>query len=95
MKITQETLHKIAHLARLEIKPAEETDLIGTLESVLSWMEQLDEVDTSDVQPLTHISVELNVMRPDELANQLSREQALFNAPSKTNAYFKVPKVIE
>ena len=63
MKIDQQTLQKIAHLSRLEVKPEEETELIASLESVLSWMEQLDSIDTTGVEPLTHISEMINLHR--------------------------------
>ena len=95
MKIDQQTLHKIAHLSRLEVKPEEETELIASLESVLSWMEQLDSIDTTGVEPLTHISEELNVFREDVVGEHLSRKDALQNAPSQDGTYFRVPKVIE
>jgi aspartyl-tRNA(Asn)/glutamyl-tRNA(Gln) amidotransferase subunit C len=95
MKIDQSALHKIAHLSRLEITAAEEPALIQSLESVLSWMEQLEEIDTTGVEPLTHISTEINVMREDTVGQHLSREKGLLNAPSRDLAYFKVPKVIE
>ena len=95
MKIEKETLHKIAHLARLELKPEEETALLASMESVLSWMEQLNEIDTNDVLPLTHISTEINVMRDDTPQPQLPRDKALFNSPIKDDTYFRVPKVIE
>ncbi len=95
MKIDQQALHKIAHLSRLEITPAEAPALIQSLESVLSWMEQLEEIDTTGVAPLTHISSEINVMREDVVVQHLSREKGLLNAPSKDDTYFKVPKVIE
>ena len=88
-------LHKIANLAKLEIKPAEEEALMNSLENVLSWMEQLNEIDTSTTPPLTHISAEINVLRDDTMSNQISREQALYNAPDKSQTFFKVPKVIE
>ncbi|GAB3251284.1 Asp-tRNA(Asn)/Glu-tRNA(Gln) amidotransferase subunit GatC [Larkinella harenae] len=95
MKVDHETLHKIAHLARLDVRPEEEQPLIESLNDVLTWMEQLNEIDTRGVEPLTHISAELNVLREDVVANQLPREQALQNAPDKTGEYFLVPKVIE
>ena len=95
MKVDHETLHKIAHLARLEVRPEEEQPLIDSLNDVLTWMEQLNEIDTTGVEPLTHISAELNVLREDVVAHQLPREQALENAPDKTEPYFQVPKVIE
>ena len=95
MKVDQETLHKIAHLARLEVKPDEEAELLNSLNGVLTWMEQLNEVDTTGVEPLTHISAETNVLRDDVAGNQLSREQALANAPQHSKQFFEVPKVLE
>tara|TARA_R110002124_G_scaffold66818_1_gene181638 strand:- start:15 stop:302 length:288 start_codon:yes stop_codon:yes gene_type:complete len=95
MNIDSATLDKIANLARLEIKDSERTTLIQSLENVLSWMEQLNDVDTTGVAPLTHISEENNRWREDVGQNSLLREEALANAPSKNNRYIKVPKVIE
>ena len=96
MKVDTETLHKIAHLARLEVSPDEETELLSSLNSVLDWMEQLNEVDTTGVVPLMHMSEEIdNVLRGDTVANQLSRDQALTNAPDHDEQFIKVPKVME
>jgi aspartyl-tRNA(Asn)/glutamyl-tRNA(Gln) amidotransferase subunit C len=95
MQIDKDTLHKIAHLARLEITPEEEAPLLESLVNVLSWMEHLNELDTTDVAPLTHISSEINVMREDTVGNHLPREKGLLNAPSQDGVYFRVPKVIE
>ena len=95
MKVDQETLHKIAHLARLEVKPDEEADLLDSLNGVLTWMEQLNEVDTTGIEPLTHISGETNVLRDDVAANHISREQAMANAPQHDEQFFEVPKVLE
>jgi len=95
MKVDQETLQKIAHLARLEVRAEEEADLLTSLNNVLTWMEQLNEVDTTGVDPLIHISEELNVLRPDVVGEHLSREQALANAPQHDQQFFQVPKVLE
>lgn len=95
MKVDSEMLQKIAHLARLEVDPAEEASLLDSLNGVLTWMEQLNEIDTTGVEPLTHISDGLNVLRDDVVANQLPREQALLNAPQHDDAFFQVPKVME
>jgi len=95
MQIDKDTLHKIAHLARLEIKTEEEDALLKSLENVLSWMEHLNELDTTDIAPLTHLSAEINVMRDDIAGSHLSRQEGLFNAPSQDGTYFSVPKVIE
>ncbi len=95
MKIDKGALSKIAHLARLQIKPEEEESLLKSMDSVLSWMEQLNEVDTQGVEPLTHMMDEGNNWRSDASANTLSRMDALSNAPAKNTSYILVPKVIE
>jgi aspartyl-tRNA(Asn)/glutamyl-tRNA(Gln) amidotransferase subunit C len=95
MKVDHEALQKIAHLARLEISPEEETDLLNSLNGVLTWMEQLNEVDTTGVAPLTHMSDETNVLRDDVAGNHLPREQAFANAPQHDDQFFEVPKVLE
>jgi aspartyl-tRNA(Asn)/glutamyl-tRNA(Gln) amidotransferase subunit C len=95
MKIDHESLKKIAHLAKLHIKPEEEAALLASMDSVLTWMEQLNEIDTQNVEPLTHIMEEVNNWREDKGSNSLSREEALANAPSKNSTYIMVPKVIE
>ena len=95
MKIDSEALHKIAHLARLEVGPDEEAALLDSLSSVLTWMEQLNELDTSTVEPLTHLAEETNVLRDDVARETLTTTQALTNAPSQDGTYFRVPKVLE
>ncbi|XWW47566.1 Asp-tRNA(Asn)/Glu-tRNA(Gln) amidotransferase subunit GatC [Fibrella sp. USSR17] len=96
MKVDTETLHKIAHLARLDVNPVEEAGLLTSLNSVLDWMEQLNEVDTTGVAPLMHMSEEIdNVLRTDTIANQLPRDQALANAPDHDDQFIKVIKVMD
>lgn len=95
MKIDKETLHKIAHLARLEIDPKKEDGYVKDLEDILTWVEKLNELDTEGVEPLTNMSFEKNVLREDERKKTISHEQALKNAPDKDNDYFRVPKVLE
>lgn len=94
MKVDHDALHKIAHLARLEVRPEEEAELLSSLNGVLNWMEQLNEVDTTGVEPLTHISSETNVLRDDVAGAHLSREQALANAPQHDERFFEVPQVL-
>ena len=95
MKIDKEALQKIAHLARLEVRPEEETALLASMENVLTWMEQLDELDTEGVDPLIHMTDEVNNWREDVAKNTLSRQGGLNNAPSHDEIHIKVPKVIE
>ncbi|MCY7356687.1 MAG: Asp-tRNA(Asn)/Glu-tRNA(Gln) amidotransferase subunit GatC [Rudanella sp.] len=95
MLVDHDTLQKIAHLSRLEVKPDEEAELLNSLNGVLTWMEQLNEVDTTGVEPLMHISPDLNILRDDVVANHLLREQALANAPQHEGPFFQVPNVME
>lgn len=95
MEIAPEMLQKIAHLARLEVSPEEQAELADGLGQVLDWMEQLTEVNTEGVEPLTHITGEHNVWREDAATNDLSREEALELAPKRSELYVRVPKVIE
>jgi len=95
MKIDQDSLNKIAHLARLEIKPGEEGKLLNSMDSVLTWMDQLNEINTDGVEPLTHILEEANSWREDIGENTLTRAEAVANAPAKNESYIMVPKVIE
>lgn len=93
MKIEKSTIEKIAHLARLEFDEGSAEKMSQDMSQILNWVEQLNELDTSDVEPLTTMSSEINVMREDKIGNQLSHEKALLNAPRKDSEYFRVPKV--
>ncbi len=95
MKIDAATLNKIAHLARLEIDESKRQELTNSLSDILDWVEKLNELDTSEVEPLTHMSYEVNAFRADEPAEPLPRDKGLSNAPKHDSTYFKVPKVLE
>jgi aspartyl-tRNA(Asn)/glutamyl-tRNA(Gln) amidotransferase subunit C len=94
MNIDREILRKIAHLARLDFNEADEQGMIHDLTEILEWVEQLNEVDTDGVEPLTNMSQEVNMLRDDKVSNHLDHERALINAPKKDDDYFRVPKVI-
>lgn len=94
-KITQSDIEKAAQLARLGLSPGEMDKLGGQLNEILVYMEKLDELDTSEVEPLSHILPLQNVLRDDNPRPGLSREEALNNAPEKKGGFFKVPPVIE
>jgi len=92
MEIDNEMLRKIAQMAKLSIKDEEATR--KDLGNIITWVEQLKEVDTNNVEPLPNMSHEVNVLREDEDSiSPLSHEKALLNAPSKDTDYFRVPKV--
>lgn len=95
MNIDKATLQKIAHLSRLEIRPENEEKMLKDLTSIVSFVEQLNQVKTDGVEPLTTMSQEVNSFRPDEVKPHLSREDGLRNAPSTDGEFFLVPKVIE
>ncbi|ARS33974.1 Asp-tRNA(Asn)/Glu-tRNA(Gln) amidotransferase subunit GatC [Pontibacter actiniarum] len=90
-----QTIRKIAHLARLEFNEEKEQEVLQDLNKILNWVDQLRELDTESVEPLIHMSEEVNVLREDEVRNTISHEQALLNAPKKDSDYFRVPKVLE
>ena len=66
MKIDRNTLTKIAHLARLEVKEEEEERLLQSLSEILTWVEKLNEVETENIEPLTNMSQEVNKLRDDQ-----------------------------
>ena len=95
MKIDKALISKLEDLARLELTDAEQTKLVKDLNSILEMVEKLEELDTSNVEPLSYITETVNVLREDKVGNQLERKDALANAPQKDEAFFKVPKVID
>lgn len=95
MKLDKDTLQKMAHLARIEIKPEDEASLLQDMEQILSWIEKLNELDTTHVKPLTHMSPERNTWRDDVPSNTLDRNAALNQAPAHDKDHYLVPRVIE
>ena len=95
MKIDKETVDKIAHLARLEFESVAKEEIIKDMNNMLAFVEKLNELDTTNVEPLIYMSNEINVMRDDIVKHDITQQQALKNAPQHDSDYFKVPKVIE
>jgi aspartyl-tRNA(Asn)/glutamyl-tRNA(Gln) amidotransferase subunit C len=95
MKIDRESLDKIAHLSRLEFDEKDAEKMMSDMTNIVNWVEKLNEVDTTGVEPLTTMSYEINMLRDDEVKEHLSHERALKNAPKKDSDYFRVPKVID
>lgn len=95
MKLDRDTLRKIAHLARLDFEEKAEKEMLASMSEILTWVEKLKEIDTEDVEPLTHMSMEVNAMREDETKPPLDHEKGLKNAPKRDADYFRVPKVLE
>src|SRR6478672_70602 len=94
MKIDLDTIDKVAHLARLEVKDEDKQGLMDDMNNILTFMDKLNEVNTDNVEPLIYMSDEVNVVRDDEVIQVISREDALQNAPKHDGKYFRVAKVI-
>ncbi len=93
-KINEELIDQLSHLARLELNIQEKQKIINDLNRILEYIDQLNELDTSKVEPLIYLSPNQNVMREDIVKEELKKENALLNAPKKDSDYIKVPKVI-
>ena len=94
MSVTVKDVEHIAKLARLEFTGEEKQEFTHQLNEILAYVEQLNKLETSGVEPLAHVVELKNVFRDDEVVEGLSAEEALRNAPSKSERFFKVPKVI-
>ncbi|MCK5087603.1 MAG: Asp-tRNA(Asn)/Glu-tRNA(Gln) amidotransferase subunit GatC [Melioribacteraceae bacterium] len=95
MSVTKKDVEHIAKLARLEFNDEEINDYTQQLNKILEYVDKLNELDTENVEPLSHPVEGSNVFREDELKPSVSRDDALVNAPDKTDEFFKVPKVIK
>ncbi|MEO1207376.1 MAG: Asp-tRNA(Asn)/Glu-tRNA(Gln) amidotransferase subunit GatC [Pseudomonadota bacterium] len=95
MHVDETTVRKIARLARIEITDAEATGLVDELSGILDWVEQLDEVDTSNVEPMARI-VPIALKRREDVVNDGEmRDKIVGNAPMEEDGFFVVPKVVE
>jgi aspartyl-tRNA(Asn)/glutamyl-tRNA(Gln) amidotransferase subunit C len=95
MRITLPEVQRIAALARLALTPEEEHDLLEHFDKILSYVEKLNTVDTSNVIPMSHAIEVPSPLREDCVTNRPNPEALLANAPTRENHFFKVPKIIE
>jgi aspartyl-tRNA(Asn)/glutamyl-tRNA(Gln) amidotransferase subunit C len=96
MALTREEVRRIARLAHLELDPDEEARMAQQLSAILDYVKQLEALDVSQVEPMTHALAEGAVpLREDEVAESLAPETALGNAPARAGTCFKVPRIIE
>jgi aspartyl-tRNA(Asn)/glutamyl-tRNA(Gln) amidotransferase subunit C len=96
MKIDEQALERIAELARLDLgDAASRAALIKDMERVITFVEKLNEVDTKGVEPLIFMTDEENVLREDVAKLDITKQEALMNAPVKDSDYFKVPRVVD
>ncbi|MDI9356849.1 MAG: Asp-tRNA(Asn)/Glu-tRNA(Gln) amidotransferase subunit GatC [Chitinophagaceae bacterium] len=94
MEIDKKILYKIADLARLEIDPEKEEELLQKMNSMVEFIEHLQKMDTENVEPLINMSFEINNMRKDEAKDYDKKEYIFKNAPQRENDYFQVSKII-
>ena len=95
MKINKNTTLKIAKLTRIKIEKGEINELSAQLSSILDWVEQLNEVNTNNVEPLNNVSMAKLPLRKDEENKEDKMKDVLSNAPDKLGNFFVVPKVVE
>jgi aspartyl-tRNA(Asn)/glutamyl-tRNA(Gln) amidotransferase subunit C len=95
MEVNDALVSKLSHLAKLDFNTAEKEEIKNDLQRMISFVEKLNELDTTGVEPLLHMSDEINVFRDDEVKGSVTREEALKNAPLHDEQFFKVPKVIK
>jgi len=94
-KITRKEVEHVARLARLELSEGEKDLMTAQLDRILGYMDKLNELDMSQVEPTSHVIPMVNVMREDEAKPSLSPDDALANAPDRETPYFRVPRIIE
>ena len=95
MSATDINVKYVAHLARLGLTPDEELKMAAHLGGILGYIEKLQELDVTNVEPTAHAVPMVNIMRADEVRPSLSHAAAMANAPAQANGLFMVPKIVE
>lgn len=95
MEVNDALIDKLANLARLKIEDSERESVKTDLQKMIQFVEKLNELDTTGVEPLLHVSSNVNILRADEVKGNISRNEGLKNAPIHDEQFFKVPKVIK
>ncbi len=95
MHIDDQLISRLEKLTRLQLSAAEKVRLKGDLNAILEMVEQLQEVDIENVEPLAYVNNDVNRLREDVVRSQIAREKALKNAPDNNGEFFRVPKVID
>ncbi|HYL32045.1 MAG TPA: Asp-tRNA(Asn)/Glu-tRNA(Gln) amidotransferase subunit GatC [Stellaceae bacterium] len=95
MPLDKATVARIAALARIKVPEAELAGLAGELSKILTWVEQLDAVDVTGVEPMAAVTHARPALREDKVTDGGIRDKILANAPETTDGFFVVPKVVE
>lgn len=94
MAITMKDVEYVAKLAKLKLSREEKRKFQKELDKVIRYIDQLNQVDTENVPPTSHVVPMQNVLREDKVKPSLTQDEALANAPDKKDGHFRVPKVI-
>ena len=94
MKITDQTVEKLAKLSRLKFEGDDKENMRKDLENILEMCEKLSTVNTDGVEPLIYMTDSHTILRTDAISQEITHEEALKNAPKKDSDFFRVPKVI-
>ena len=95
MKIDHSTVDKLAELSKLEFDGPAKDAIINDLNRIVAFVDKLNEVNTDGIEPLIYMSDEVNMLRDDEVKQEITQQEALSNAPKRDSDYFKAPKVID
>jgi len=95
MALDKATVARIAALARIRVTEEEQARLAQELTQILTWIEQLNEVETRDVEPMTSVAHMKLPLRDDVVTEGGARDKLLANAPQQARGFFAVPKVVE
>tara|TARA_B100000524_G_scaffold195545_1_gene101448 strand:+ start:75 stop:368 length:294 start_codon:yes stop_codon:yes gene_type:complete len=95
MKVNNKLVEHLAHLSRLDFDDDSKEKMKFDFDKMLNFVAKLEEVDTANVEPLSYMSSELNVLREDKVEQVLTQKQALQNAPVNDTDYIRIPKVID
>lgn len=94
MKFGKEEVEKLAHLARLEFNEEEKKQMMEDMDKIIGFVGKIDEMDLEGVEPLVYMNEEEDTLRKDKVTGEVSKAEALKNAPQKDTDYIKVPKVV-
>ncbi len=94
-KVTEETINKLAELAKLEFDENSKAQIQNDLNKMLAFVDKLNELDTEGLEPLIYMNNEQTILREDEVKSEITQDEALSNAPQKDSDYIKVPKVLD
>ncbi|MEE8152397.1 MAG: Asp-tRNA(Asn)/Glu-tRNA(Gln) amidotransferase subunit GatC [candidate division NC10 bacterium] len=95
MKITRQEVEHVARLARLGLSGEEREKMQAQLNAILTYIDKLNQLNTSEIEPTSHVISMTNVFREDAVWSCLSQEEALANAPDRQEFFFRVPRILE